>query len=309
MGLFTGKTKRNKQQPAEQPTPGPPIQRDLTRQYRYSFSGSDARAYAYFEGMEDTIRQLEALHTISVSVHEAKGQARALGFRGVKGLARGVRTIAGSIIFTVIEDNPLRPLMENLRDFESRVNTVWPGWSVDRHEVGVGTAFGGNLNFSNRIAPLLPPTNILIEYQNEGALWSPRGNIDVTTAAYSKGNEQRRGIINSVPISEQAPGHRFERRVSIEGAGLLLRGVEFIDEGIVTSINDVVSEVTLSFIATDYKSLSAQVFDGGGVYLPANEDQQRQWEMQQELFGKRQNQRVVEENNAINAVHSRRGIL
>ena len=303
MAIFpelAGKFKR-KQIPEKTtaPTARAPIQRDPTKQYRYSYSGSDSKAWAYFEGMEDTIRPLEAMHTISVSVHEAKGQARALGFRGIKGLARGVRTIAGSIIFTVIEDNPLRPLMDNLRDFEDRSETHWPGWSVDRHEIGVGTAFGGQLNFSNRIAPLLPPTNILIQYQSEGALWSPRGNIDVETAAYSLGNERRWGLVNSLPISEQTPGHRMERRISIEGAGLLLRGVEFIDEGIVTSINDVVSEVTLSFIATDFKPMSAQVFDGAGPYLPVNEDQQAQWLMQQELYGGRINRRAQERESAL----------
>jgi hypothetical protein len=301
MGLFNDRKERRTNRVEDRPTPGLSIKRDPTRQYRYSFSGADAKAYVYFEGMEDTIRQLEALHTISVSVHEAKGQARALGFRGIKGMARGVRTIAGSIIFTVIEDNPLRPLMDNLRDFESRVNTVWPGWSVDRHEIGVGTAFGGDLNFSNRIAPLLPPTNVLIEYQSEGAMWSPRGDISTFTVEE----------VLALGTSESFQQKQIARTqaASIEGSGLLLRGVEFIDEGIVTSINDVVSEVTLSFIATDFKPLSSQVFDGGAPYLPANEDQQRQRVMQQELFGKRQDQRVVEENNAINAVHSRRGIL
>ena len=296
--------KRKLNQIPEASTPGPPVQRDPTKQYRYSFSGSDAKAWAYFEGMEDTIRPLEALHTISVSVHEAKGQARALGFRGIKGIARGVRTIAGSMIFTVVEDNPLRPLMDNLRDFEERNDTSWPGWSIDRHEIGVGTAFGGQLNFSNRIAPLLPPTNILVQYQSEGALWSPRGDISVETAALSFGHEQRAGIINSVPISEQTPGHRMERRVNIEGAGLLLRGVEFIDEGIVTSINDVVSEMTFSFFATDYKPMSAQVFDGGSPYLPVNEDQQAQWLMQQALFGNRRQDRMIEAQSAESRVRS-----
>jgi hypothetical protein len=36
----------------------------------------------------------------------------------------------------------------------------------------------------------------------------------------------------------------------------LLRGVEFIDEGLVTSTNDIVSEVTYSFRAFDYKPLA-----------------------------------------------------
>lgn len=276
----------------------PPVAQDPTKMYRYSFSGSDAKAWAYFEGMEDTIRPLEAMHTISVSVHEAKGQARALGYRGIKGIARGVRTIAGSIIFTVIEDNPLRPLMDNLRDFDARSDISWPGWSVDRHEIGVGTAFGGEINFSNRMAPLLPPTSILIQYQSEGALWSPRGDIS-TSSNVSTRNDLSSG---DVTVSRERLGSgvpSFGREASIEGAGLLLRGVEFIDEGIVTSINDVVSEVTLSFIATDFKPMSAQVFDGGSPYLPVNDDQQAQWAMQQELFGNRADRRARERATAL----------
>lgn len=293
MGLFSGFLTGPRKDAPHVPNPNKKYQ-DGTRQYRYSFSGADARAFVYFEGMEDTVKQLEALHTISVSVHEGKGQARALGFRGVKGLARGVRTIAGSMILTVIEDNPLRPLMENLQEFVARGNTAWPGWSIDRHEIGTGSAMGGTLHFANRIAPLLPPTNILLEYVSEGALYSPRG------------------AVNWVP-PEDGFSDRFvstladkSRKVDVEGASMLLRGVEFIDEGVVTSANDIVTEITLSFIATDFKPISAQVFGAGGIpFLPVNEDQRRDWEMRQKLFKTQQTTRVIEQNNALSDVVQR----
>ena len=198
---------------------------DPTRQYRYSFSGADARVWAYYEdGGEDRIRMLESVHTISVSVHEAKGQARALGHRGIKGLARGVRTIAGSMILTVVEDNPLRPLMEILLDMQNRGVLKWPGWSLDMHDLGTGSALDGRY-FNNRIAPLLPPFNFLIEYVSEGAKWAEKSTSPKSI-------------------------------VDIEAASLLIRGVEFIDEGMVTSVNDVVTEITLSFLATDLKPIT-----------------------------------------------------
>lgn len=244
---------------------------------RYSFSGADVRAFVYFEGMEDTIRPLEALHTLSISVHEGKGQVRSLGFRGIKGLARGIRTIGGSLILPVIEDNPLRPLMENLRDFVKRNNTYWPGWSIDRHEVGTGSAFSNNFHFSNRIAPLLPPFNILVKYVSEAALWFPSAT--------------KAEVDNDLGVS-----------TLIEGAGLLLRGVEFLDEGIVTSANDVITETSLSFIARDYKPLSAQVFDGGPLRFPENVDQRKDWELRQKLFGQRDSVRVVKQQTAIQTI-------
>lgn len=300
MGLFNKKNK-----------PKTISKQDPTRQYRYSFSGADARAFVYFEGMEDTIRQLEALHTISISVHEAKGQARALGFRGIKGLARGVRTIGGSMILTVIEDNPLRPLMENLRDFTERGNTYWPGWSIDRHEIGTGSAFGGELHFSNRIAPLLPPTNILIQYMSEGAAWSPLakvntdGIIDPFLLEGQTLETFQQGGTNS-NLLQQIQDQK--RQIQIEGAGLLVRGVEFIDEGIVTSSNDIVTEITLSFIAVDYKPISAQVFDGGAPYLPVNEDQRKAWQLQQKLFEQRDATRVIQQETAIQTVINSSGV-
>lgn len=278
MGLF-GLNKKNKTKAVT------PV--GTHRQYQYSFSGADAKAFVYFEGMESTIRQLTALHTVSVSVHEAKGQARALGFRGIKGLARGVRTIGGSMILTVVEDNPLRPLMENLRDYEATQR--WPGWSIDRNEQGTGSAFSGDLHFSNRIAPLLPPTNMLIQYVSEGALWSPRAQA---------GFPPEDGVdpldfpgINNSSLQSQTSEHLLRQRlaqrrqVSIEGAGLLIRGLEFIDEGIVTSSNDVVTEVTLSFIALDLKPISAQIFDGEGPFAPIDEDQRADWQLRDKLFG------------------------
>ena len=183
--------------------------------YRYSYSGADAETFVWFDAAPDLLLPLESVHTVSVSVHEAKGQARALGHRGIRGLARGVRTIAGSIILTVINDHPLRPLLDQYFDIWGTSDPL--GWSLDRHMVGVGS-FLDNYDYTNRLAVLVRPFNLAMQYVSETG-----------------------------PLFNEAEGERPE------GAGWMLRGVEFIDEGQVTSVNDIVTEMTFSFIACDFK--------------------------------------------------------
>lgn len=187
--------------------------------YLYSFSGADADMFCWFPQAPELISPLSSVHTISVSVHESKGQARALGYRGIKGLARGVRTIGGSLILTVINDHPLRELQDQY--VAAFVDGEYPepsmGWSLDRHRVGVGSLWG-NYDYRNRLAVLLPPFNIAVQYVSEmGKVWDE------------------------------------ERGERAEGAGWMLSGVEFLDEGQVTSVNDIVTEMTFSFLACDFK--------------------------------------------------------
>lgn len=195
--------------------------------YRYSYSGTDARAYVYFPGRPDRIANLEAMHTISWSVHEAKGDARALGHKGVKGFARGVRTIAGSLILTVIEDHPLAEVMELMEELENDPVIHWGGWSIDRDLIGVGSGFN-TTTFNRRLGTTIAPFNILLQYVTEGAQWA----------------------LTSNPFSATIPG-----------AAAMIVGIELIDEGMVTSIADSVTEVTYSFKARDVKTLSQQQFE------------------------------------------------
>ena len=187
--------------------------------YRYSYSGADATTLVWFDQKPELISRLSSVHTISVSVHESKGQARALGHRGIKGLARGVRTIAGSLIVTVINDHPLRELIDQYNALGSKPQL---GWSVDRHQVGIGTLQNA-YDYTNRLAVLLPPFNLAVQYVSE--LSQP---ADLGT------------------YSGETP----------DLAGWRLQGVEFLDEGQVTSVNDIVTEMTFSFIACDFNPWS-----------------------------------------------------
>lgn len=182
---------------------------------RYSYSGSDSKPYVFFPTNPSEIYYLESMHTVSFSVHEAKGDARTLGYRNIRGFTRSVRTIAGSMIFIVIEDHPLRTLLKNAKGYA--------GWSVDQQINGVGDAISG-LNFNNRLPTLLPPFNLLVTYVSEA--------------------------VNSITASGVFAG-------SAKGAAVLLEGIEFIDDGMVTSINDVVSEISYSFKARNMRTLAA----------------------------------------------------
>lgn len=220
--------------------------------YQYSFSGTDARVAGYFPQRPDLIRYLDSMHTLSVSIHEAKGSARSLGYRGIKGMTRSIRTIAGSIIMVVLNDHPMRPLLEQLStiftdsdDFSNSFGVF--GWSIDKDELGVGS-HNDVLNFENRLSALLPPFNLLVEYVAEQA-----------------------------PIIVDATGDGSRRL--FPGAGMMLQSVEIIDEGIVTSINDLVTEVTFSYIAKDYKPFSANTFHDGGKGLSVTDIANRQYEL------------------------------
>ena len=198
--------------------------------YEYSFSGADADVYTWFPTAPDNIQHLRSMHTISVSVHEAKGQARRLGHRGISGHSKSIRTIAGSMILTVINEHPLATLMQQYSELRGQRR---PGhaWSMDREYVGVGSVY--QLDQFNSIMPtLLPPFDLAIYYASEMG-----GYIEQGTTTNAEGDTAEKGR-------------------ALGGAGLLIRGIEFIDSGLVTSVNDIVSEVTLSFMAFDYKPLS-----------------------------------------------------
>jgi len=185
---------------------------------KYGFSGSDADAFVWFPGQGNNLIHLDTLHTISISVHEGKGQVRRLGQRGIAGLTRSMRSIAGSMIFVIVNDHPLRGL-QNYDNYDG----VKYGWSLDRFTTGMGRAPGigpETLVFRNKLGTLLSPFNLLLRHVTE------------------------------YPVNLQIDG---EGRVTVDAAAELIVGIEFIDEGKVTSANDIYTEITYSYIAKDYK--------------------------------------------------------
>jgi hypothetical protein len=155
--------------------------------------------------------KMTQMATISISIHEAKSPVRRIGERGVSGYTRGIRTIAGTIVFLVIEDHPLRMLAA--KD-PANIYSNLVGWSRDLTTKGVGSGHGkNNIKFDNKISTLISPMNIMLRYQTEVAR---NGQAD-------------------------------------PGASMILEGVEFVNEGIVTSVNDMVTEVVCQFVAQDIR--------------------------------------------------------
>lgn len=123
------------------------------------------------------------LNTVSVSTYREKRPVRALGFVYAKGYTRSTRTIAGSMVFTVLDKGALREVLLLLQN---------PDLDVD------------NSRLSNAvIADQIPPLNLIIIATNEYG----------------------------------------------QAAKLALYGVEFFNEGIVFSIDDIMTESTIEFTA------------------------------------------------------------
>ena len=179
-----------------------------TQSLQYSYSGADCDVFA-IRGVSD-IKQLKSVATVSVSVYDAKAPVRALGSRSVLGYTGSIRTIAGSIVFVVVEGHPL----EDLMTLDKRRFSMYDDYSVGHsHVPGIDKskemyAIGG-----------ISPFKLMLLYKNE--------------------------IGNS--------------------AGLEIHQVEFVSEGIVTSVNDMVTEVVVQFVATGFSQLTRSESKAEGV--------------------------------------------
>lgn len=222
------------------------IQPNGTRNYyNYSYSGSDCQAYAFFPGSSDFLAglleegesddgkrdkkktylekakkpiHLNSMATISLSIHEAKSPVRRLGERGISGVSRSLRTIAGSIVFLVLKDHPLRELA--LID-PANVYPELIGYSRDLYSRGMGgmaAASSSDIRFINKVSTLISSFNILLNYSTE--------------------------------VNQEG-----------ESASLMIEGIDIISEGVVTSVNDMVSEVVVQFIAQNVVTLTHSSID------------------------------------------------
>ena len=164
--------------------------------YHYSFSGADCDVYAYRSGVK-SFTHLKTIATLSTSIYESKSPVRVLGSAGPVGYTGSIRTIAGSMVFVLTEDHPLRELLE----YEDAVLDETFRKFDDTKEKG-------NIMLSGMAAPF----NILVIYKNE------------------------------------------------VGAQLMYRleEVEIISEGIVSSVNDMITEMVFQFVALDMKQISAK---------------------------------------------------
>jgi hypothetical protein len=155
---------------------------------RNSFSGSDITAYISippapgtpFSKTETVQGVLGTLQTISYSMHREVVPVRALGKSRAHAYTRGPRTIAGSMVWTTMDQYVLAAALEHYH--------------------------GPALDTSTVLADQLPPIDVVITFANE---WP---------GEYSK---------------------------------MVITGIRMVNEGSTLSIDDMITEQTNTYVATD----------------------------------------------------------
>jgi len=168
------------------------------RNWTYSYSGSDCRVYIRDESGE--IMLLNSLSTASISLHEAKSPVRTLGRRSVVGFTESLRTIAGSLVFVVLEDHPLGNLKSHILENDKNYSKDWK------------KNYSSSYDILRKKATTLNPVDLYFVYKTE---------TDTKNS----------------------------------GSDMWVTGVRFINEGVVTSVNDMVTEIVMQFVAEDMQPL------------------------------------------------------
>ena len=189
---------------------------EANMKYNYSYSGADCDVYATRNGVRGGPIHLTNISTVSISMYEAKAPVRRLGHAAPVGFTGNIRSIAGSLIFVVVREHPLREVMQKFGSFEKHVDDEYTQGGYDISKRGSG----GKNTFN---AGMILPFNLMLMYKNE---------------------------------------------VDKRGAGIRINNIEFISEGIVTSVNDMVTEVVLQFVATDIDQLELEKVDGSSKKAP-----------------------------------------
>ena len=159
--------------------------------YPFSFSGTDVEAYI-IQGA-DTFYKLNSLSTVSFQVNEQKSPVRRLGYVTPVGFTRAIRTIAGTLVLTVLKDHPLNIVGDDKTSKPLNTTKYHPLTEV----------LGSNKVIQNK------EFDLLLKYQSEG-------------------------------------NRRFYSEFKIIGINL-------ISQSMVTSVNDMVTEMVFQFMAKDYE--------------------------------------------------------
>ncbi len=190
-----------------------------------------------FEWLNNPVH-LNSLATISLSVHDAKAPVRRLGHVGVSGFTKSIRTIAGTMVFLIIEDHPLRNLIA--RD-PSNVDMNYYYFSLDK-EKGRGN-FGSETTTSfyssSKLSSLISKFNLMLRYQTE---------------VYKRPDMLDREALNVFGSKALF----FEPKELNGRASMIIKGIEITGESLVTSVNDMVTEVVIQFVAEDVVMFRAE---------------------------------------------------
>lgn len=228
---------------------------------RFSYSGVDAKAYAYYLKNKKQV-QLESLHTISFSIYEAKGRVRSLGFKSVRGFTRAVREISGTLIMTVVEDHPLAPLMMiDPNNKSSLYGGFENSWSLDAYNTARGAAgnpspFGEGFDVPGhvRIPTTISPFNLRLVYNTE----TPSSTTNQVQSAHIGFNavDQSNSTGQATRLGNLSVTQKSQLTYKDGAAFVELVDVEILGQGMVTSVNDMVTEVQYQFLARDLKEFN-----------------------------------------------------
>lgn len=156
--------------------------------YPFSFSGTDVEAYI-IQG--NNYYKLNSLSTVSFQVNEMRNPVRRLGYSIPVGFTKAIRTIAGTLVLTILKDHPLKELLGSVENTQDEVET------------NCKVRSGSQSILSNK------EFDLLLRYQSEG---------------------------------HQEFYSEFK-----------IKGINLISQSLVTSVNDMVTEMVFQFMAKDYE--------------------------------------------------------
>lgn len=183
------------------------------RKYDYtysSYSGCDIVASITIPEFSTRPLIVGELQTVSYSIHREVSPVRTLGRANPKGFTNGTRTVAGSLIFTVFDNNLVHKIVSLIKEGYTSGDK---GALLDDIINERAKLYKDRMDDINAYSLMdeMPPFDITISFMNE------YGNQSV----------------------------------------LVIKGIVIVDEGQVMSIEDMITENTMSYMATDIQVLKS----------------------------------------------------
>jgi hypothetical protein len=205
------------------------------------FSGCDIDIVVRLPGTYDRrgrvlsqpiVYQLGSLQTLSYQSYNSKEAVRSLGFKNVRGYARGSRTIAGTLMFNqlythVLDDVGNASIVDDARGiltYSSGSVTYYRNTPVDPK---IQEAIGDNYNFET--------PSVRNRRHNFDFSWDQN-----TIGRHLKASDLPPFDIIAIFVNEY--GHVGK---------MIIYGVDLVTEGGVLSIEDIYTEVSMQYVARD----------------------------------------------------------
>lgn len=200
-----------------------------------TYSGSDIVAVVMPMDQDVPPVVLGELMAISYSVNRQKYPVRVLGSAPILAYTKGPRTVAGTMVFSVFDEHALRELMD--------LN------SIDFSSVGIGPQLRGmGLSGSADVGSVA-----------EG---------EALTGGLAKSTDQQHKIhtVDDIPPFDIVVTFANEYGST---STLKIIGAEFVDDGAVMSIQDLITQNTISYVARDIVLLTRTTHDQVVEVAPA----------------------------------------